>query len=303
MKVQGATMAQLRKAGVKAVKCSTEAARWCVALAKVGRGKPYLGVQSYVMVVQLASIHFDDYQRPGQRKHVENIANIFNPVAARFPLLSFRNGKLYSYDGGHTVRSMLRVGVTEFECVVTTGLTFEQEAELFYMLNQMPKKMNGWLNFRSAMMYGNEMYCRIFELCEKYHLTTPLTPGVTKRTAADVTNSTALLDAYRKGGEPLLEMVLWVLDKCWRTGPTRKSGVQEAAKSTEVLRGLTLFLQEFNDQLTLKGLQAVLSKVTADELTEAAKKQSCKTRADAKQYKMALQEYFKVNPRTMRKAA
>lgn len=73
------------------------------------------------------------------RTKVNKIKREYDPAQVRPVLVSFRDGKYYIIDGQHTALAIYELngedGTTLINCDVREGLTYQQEAQLFYDFN------------------------------------------------------------------------------------------------------------------------------------------------------------------------
>ena len=96
-----------------------------------------------------------NYQRTVDEKAVRKLAENWNPRYLDPVTVSYRDGKYNVIDGQHRIAAMRRMkesGKLKFDadvkvlCIVHTGLTYQEEAELFYRLDQFGfKRMIGIL--------------------------------------------------------------------------------------------------------------------------------------------------------------
>src|SRR5699024_415301 len=80
------------------------------------------------------------YQSPVKESHVKDIVKNFNPEAAGIITVSHRDGKYYVPDGQHRVEVYKRMGIKYIYAEVHEGLTQEEEAEMYILLNKAPNK-------------------------------------------------------------------------------------------------------------------------------------------------------------------
>ena len=80
------------------------------------------------------------YQSPVKESHVKEIVKNFNPEAVGIITVSHRDGKYYVPDGQHRVEAYKRLGIKYIYAEVHEGLTQEDEAEMYILLNKAPNK-------------------------------------------------------------------------------------------------------------------------------------------------------------------
>ena len=80
------------------------------------------------------------YQSPVKESHVKDIVKNFNPEATGIITVSHRDGKYYVTDGQHRVEAYKRMGIKYIYAEVHEGLTQEEEAEMYILLNKAPNK-------------------------------------------------------------------------------------------------------------------------------------------------------------------
>lgn len=96
------------------------------------------------------------YQRDLEQNRVNNIASSWDPLRFRLPLVSYRDGKYYIFDGQHTVAAWQ----TKFEdklipCLVYRGLTWHDEAEAFVDQNKLRKSITTNDRLKALYNMGN----------------------------------------------------------------------------------------------------------------------------------------------------
>lgn len=252
----------------------------------------------YVAMVPLSLIEFAYYQRPRSKGHIKKICGCFKSYTTRPITLSYRDGKFWCVDGGHTLQAMLEKGCSTSAATVVTKLEYFEEANMFADLNSVPKKVGGWDKFKASRDGNNPVYAKILEVLTLHNLTTPLHPDVHKNSHADVTCCGAMLECFNKGGSPLLHKLCTVLNRAWRVehGPANDRPMKSEAKVLDILRGLINFLNE-NPVLTDDNLVAVLKSIGPERLRSMANSMPSRGRIDHKQIKLALESVFKLSDR------
>ena len=244
------------------------------------------------MDLKMVKTDLDTYQRKLDPHHVDAIACNFTPAAWRDPILSYRGGKLLAVEGNHELNVARKLGADNPTIVVNAilhvGLTIEQEANLFLLINGGRKRMDYWGNFRAGLIARNIKHLQIMSLVEASGLTTPLDGGY----EVELRSVRVLTEAYKRG-ENHLRKLLAVLRQAWRLNYGR---LQVEARTVEMQRGLSMFLAQYPD-LSVTELVRVLRKsqnnaaVVNAEALELAHKCS-KARGDAAQVCKALQTIF-----------
>ena len=86
------------------------------------------------------------YNRGISRNHVNQIKRNFREDLVQPVLVSFRDGKYYIVNGQHTSQVIYELNGndpnTPVKCHVMTGLTYEQEADLYYNVNTYTQPLN-----------------------------------------------------------------------------------------------------------------------------------------------------------------
>ena len=93
------------------------------------------------------------YQRPTSRKVVLKIAKNYDPLLFRPLTVSMqKDGALVVVDGEHRRQAAVeRTDILTVPCIVHSGLSYREEAKLFYLLNSSSKKMSRFAAFNALM--------------------------------------------------------------------------------------------------------------------------------------------------------
>jgi len=113
------------------------------------------------------------YQREQlSESKVLDIARAWNPAAVGVLTVSLRlDGMYYLIDGQHRWGAAMRRGdIQALECRVCQGLTIEQEAALFRMLNLSRTNVNSFVKFRSALVAGDPATVECAAMLKRYGL-------------------------------------------------------------------------------------------------------------------------------------
>ena len=160
------------------------------------------------VIVPVEDLHIDEsYQRPVQ-SHVNTIAREWDDMKCDPLKINYRSdGYLYVWDGQHRLVALRIMGVDYVLCVITVGLTQEQEAELFGCQGNGIKKPDPYDIFKANVCAGEEIDTAIKTMCDKYDL---LVNRNNKR-AGNLSCLTLAREIFRKGDEDR-EYFEWVLE-------------------------------------------------------------------------------------------
>lgn len=249
-------------------------------------------VIAYYCDIELEPLAIAAYQR-GLTKAVERIEREYEGQALGALRVSYRptqQGDFWLWDGYQRTTALMNMGYTHAKAEISVGLSYQDEARLFFNVNDTPAKMGGWVRFKAAYTAGNDVYRGLIKTARKAGLTTPLCQGVKKAKDADIKSPQMLLEPFNRGGMKLLRMQCRVLNKCWK----KQGHLDDLAKRIEMTRGLATFLKAFamgGDALPTQVINAVLGSVTPAGLLNLAKKEET-NRADSRQYYDALCRMF-----------
>lgn len=248
----------------------------------------------FLCYVELDKIQVADYQREISTRHIAEIQANYNSLAEKPVTVSFRDGILWVVDGNHTLKNMINMGQTlrQVECVF--GMTYEQEAELFFDMNNITKRMTPTVSFNSAIKAGKAKENAIAKILEECKVHTTLTD----KKEADIRSFSVLYDAFEldHGSPNLLRHFLKCLKRTWKIS-NKNPLVQAEARNIQFQRGLLDFLVKHptvkaNDFVrifknhTASNIQMIALDITA---------QSGTARADKKQVREALEYIYKMN--------
>lgn len=245
-------------------------------------------VFAYFCLVPLSLIRYATYQRMKSGSQVKQMGE-FVPIYSPPITLSLRASDLWSGDGQHRTLCAMGSDYTHIYATVCVGLTYEEEAKLFYVQNNDRRACNGWVKFKSAWQSRSPVHEQLVAICDEFNLTTPLNSSVSRTKDADIPAPVYLLWPESKGGIELVRAVCRVYSECWRVG-SKKTPVRDDAKQTGLVRGLARFLKEYyvcENPLPWATIKMVLKNVEPASITELAKKQPS-SRTDQKQYHQAL---------------
>lgn len=222
---------------------------------------------SWVCKVQLPKVDLKNTRanpRRHSKSHGDKIANGFNRLCVRNPVLRYRNGKLTSIDGRHTAYVLLEKGETVVTCNVHFNINDKEAAHIFHDLTVNSKRIGTWDAHCCALQAEMTHAVEIQDAIDEYGFSTPNDQGFNQNTA-DLKGYDVLREAWcNKNGT--LDTLLYLVRYCY----TSEMGVDKEAKNTEFLRGLLdVITKDFSDwdKVSLRNL---LIRRTASQVTEMA---------------------------------
>lgn len=118
----------------------------------------------------------ENYQRPIDNAHVNELANPFNRIYANCLTVSYRDGYFYIIDGQHRFAAAKMNGIKALTCIVLTGLTSKQEAKIFKDLNMKHNSPNPYQLFTTNVWNGDPsdkevaVDMHIKRICDKHNI-------------------------------------------------------------------------------------------------------------------------------------
>lgn len=206
-------------------------------------------------------LHKAGYNRPINRSHVNNIKRNFCAEMVQAAIVSFRDGKYWIIDHQHQTQAIYELNNsdpnTQIRCDVRFGMTYEQEAELYWKLNSCTKvvtpeeKLIGRIEAREPQAL-------------EFRDTVERCGYVIGRNANDSLRaiSTALKIYSKDGGAERLTQILCITNACW---PNNPGGVD-----SRILEGLNLFLRYHNDEFKREQLIKALAPIEPKTIVSKA---------------------------------
>ena len=200
-------------------------------------------------IVALQELEVDArYQRP-LTTFWKTVSEKFNPALVGTLIVSERgDGSKHIIDGQTRWKAMDDQGLPGAPCLIYEGLTMQQEAELFALLQTQRRGMRTYDRFRAQLVAKNPMAVGISRVVQDsgFDLSTRETPNTMQAIAA-------LERAYRIDPDHLAD-VLTVIRNVW--------GVENRdAVSAQIIQGLSFFLRT-QEKIDYERLEARLRDVT-----------------------------------------
>lgn len=195
------------------------------------------------------------YQRPVKDPVVNKLVREWDPRLLNPLVVSYRDGRYYLVDGQHRLCVMRKKNDGKdllALCHVYQGLTYEQEAELYYKL----ELGKGHLSLAHATKALLEAGCDV-EIIEVNRLLEEagFVWALDKHTGEpfEIRATRAVINAYKLLGGAAFSRMLLLLAKSWRGAP--------ASLRASMLSGMALFVKtyeaEFDDAIFIRRMSAV----------------------------------------------
>lgn len=209
-------------------------------------------------MVPTAELEVDEaYQRPLTTFWVE-VRDHFDPALVGTLIVSERkSGTKSVIDGQTRLKAMVDVGVTAAPCLIYTGLTRGQEAELFAALQKQRRAMRTYHRFRAELFANNPQATGISRISTAVGFEL----GTEEKTNT-LQSITALEKAYRIDPEHLQE-TLEVIRDTWGIFDAEGASftIDPDAVSAQIINGISAFVRK-QEQLDMERLVNRLQDVT-----------------------------------------
>lgn len=173
--------------------------------------------------VKIIDMRVDEkVQRYESEVVVQKIASKFDIKKVGLLTVSKReDGLYYIIDGQHRMKAASLNGVEELDSLVHTGLTIQDEANLFLALNKDRKLPTAIDNFKVAVTAGQAVECAVNNIFEKYDISVDK-----KRKGILMTSPTVCVEIYTRYGEEALDYTLHTLLGAWGLGSIRGNAIR-----------------------------------------------------------------------------
>lgn len=201
------------------------------------------------------------YNRPLNRQHVNDIKANFDEALVQPAIVSFRDGKYWIIDHQHQSQAIYELNGsnpgTPIDCDVRMGMTYEQEAELYYKLNTSSKQLKFNDKIIGLIEAKDEDAVKFRDMVEACGF------DVVTRHASNSLNAVQTAwKYYNKGaGEERLAGALNLARECW----------PDCGMSKTMLEGLVMFLDNHEDEYQRNHFVKNLSKATPGNIVNKAR--------------------------------
>lgn len=195
------------------------------------------------------------YNRTISRVRVNEIKRRFNADQVNPVKVSYRDGKYWIIDGQHTSIVLFEMNGrdprTPIPCEVIDGLTYEQEADLFYRINTSSKPLNTAEKLNSLIEARDPDALRFRDVVEARGY-------VIGSGKANSLNAVTSAWSIFKRDEGRLSDILDLTSACWQS---RTAGV-----NSDIISGIDLFLSNHGDEYRPEQFVKKLSNVKPEHL-------------------------------------
>lgn len=183
------------------------------------------------------------YQRPVEQKDVDKIIREWNGREITPVVVSFRDGKFNVVDGQHHIEAMRqKAGGRDVivPCIIHTGMTYEQEAELYARLDRDKTRLTLRQYTKAVVEAGSDAnIMEVKRLTEEVGFIWAL--GEPTGEPFEIAPIRALINAHRLLGSEGFSRMLTLMAGAWR-------GMPNSLKAS-MLSGMALFLKTYEAEL------------------------------------------------------
>ena len=221
------------------------------------------GTERMIMTSKLVSGM--PYQRPVEDADVDRLIAEWDDRLLDPLIVSFRDGNFFLVDGQHRVCAVRKMNGGKdvvMQCLVYTGLSYEDEAELCYKLDKAKKRLSLSQSTNALMESGrDDEIAEIKRLLEREGFIWALNKRGGK--AYEITATRGVINAYRALGAPAFSRMLRLLNDTWH-GDTE-------SLNAAMLSGLALFMKTYGSDMDDRAFAARLSAVDPAEIVRRSK--------------------------------
>lgn len=223
------------------------------------------------------------YQRRMNAAQVDRIVAEFNPLLVNAVKVSHRDGRFFVFDGAHTLAALRRIHEGKpfmVECKVFSGMTYQEEAELFALQTGTSRTVSFDYKLRAKLAAETPKEKAFLEATEAagLHLSDVQRSSMRYVIAAKATAQRI----FENFGADLYTDMLRLIVETW--------DAVEWSLSKPVLNGCATFLSVYGDEYKRDRFIRKLAYTNADELAAIARRQNVKDQP--RQYALAILELY-----------
>ena len=225
------------------------------------------------------------YQRPVEPEDVDDLIRKWDNTLLTPLVISFRDGNFNVVDGQHRIAAMRKMAEDKdvtVPCLIYTGLTYEQEAEMYYKLDQAKGRLKLAHSTKALVESGsNAEITDVKQRMEEAGFIWAL--GKPTGEAFEIVSTRAVISAYRFLGGAAFSRMMGLIAATWRGTPS--------SLKASILSGMALFLKTYETELNDKSFIKRLSAVDPDEIIRRGKVDFSTNRAALRYARVILGKY------------
>lgn len=220
------------------------------------------GWTAEIQTLPIELLFCDSYQRDLSPKWLHPKAGLPRPLNLAMigtPAVSDRGtGQFAVVDGQHRVELLRLHGVASVNCEVHQGLTYQDEAILFYLLNENRRAQTTRGTHHARVQGRDQVSLEIERIVSRHGFATG------NGGAGVIRSPKPLYDAYEKYSPQALDVALMLIN-AW--DPER---VDKDALSSPMIRGLALLIHTYGTEIVPKQFVQRLLKITPTRVKREA---------------------------------
>ena len=200
------------------------------------------------------------YQRPVEQKNVDKLVRNWNSRELYPVIVSFRDGKFNVVDGQNRIAAMRQMaggGDVIVPCMIYTGMTYEQEAELYAKLDKGKRPLTPRQHTKALVESGSD--ARIMEIkCLVEDVGFVWALGEPTGEPFEIAPIRALINAYQLLGGDAFSRMLSLMAGTWQGTPN--------SLRASMLSGMALFVKTYGTELSDRAFIRRMSIVSPEEI-------------------------------------
>ena len=224
------------------------------------------GVQWEEKILSTADLYSGQpYRRPVLDRVVDRLVRHWDPCLLTPLVVSYRDGRYNLVDGQHRVcggRKKNSGKDVDMLCHVYYGLTYEQEAELYYMLDRTRGKLR--LGHATKALVESGADAEIIDVKQRIE-DAGFVWALDRPTGEpfEIATTRAVINAYRLLGGAAFSRMLGLIAGAWHGTPSSLKG--------SIFSGMALFVKTYETELVDQTFIKRLSAVDPDEIIRRGK--------------------------------
>lgn len=200
------------------------------------------------------------YQRPVEQKDVDKIIREWSGRELSPVVVSFRDGKFNVLDGQHRIEAMRQMAGGKdviVPCIIHTGLTYAEEAEMYAKLDTDKKRLTLRQHTKAVVEAGSDAkIMEVKRLVEDGGFTWALEAQTGE--PFEIAAVRALINAYQLLGGNAFSRMLALMAGAWQGTPN--------SLKASMLSGMALFVKTYEMELSDRAFVRRMSIVSPDEI-------------------------------------